>query len=133
MKRFLVAGLFSLLTGAAMAQTKPAQTTPPTVVSAIEGVSGKRFVADTVYAALSDDDKTLLGQQAVANWSLAQESGGMTFHNLVVGTRSYQLLITKSPKAEFPTAMLLRYADPKAKPEPIARGTLRPRPAEKAN
>lgn len=133
MKRSLFAGLFSLLLGVAAAQTKPAQPTDPAVVSVIEGVSGKQFVPDTAYAALSDEDKTVLSEQPIANWSLPQESGGMVYHNLVVGTRSYQLYIVKPPKDVFPTATLLRYTTPKAKPEPIAHGTLRPKVKEKAD
>ncbi|GAB3258596.1 hypothetical protein GCM10027347_22020 [Larkinella harenae] len=120
--------LLLLLTGASvMAQTKPAGTTPPAVVSTIEGVTNKKFQPDTAYATLSDEDQKVLAKEPVANWGLPQESGAMTYYNLVVGTRSYQLLITKSPKAEFSTATLLRFSDPKAKPEPIARGTLKPR------
>ena len=55
----------------------------------------------------------------------------MTYYNLIIGTRSYQLLIVKSPKAEFPTATLLRFITPTSKPEPIARGTLKPKVEEK--
>lgn len=117
-----------LLMGAsAEAQTKPATLTPPAVVSVIEGVSGKRFLPDTVIATLSEEDETLLAKEPIANWGLLQESGNMTYSNLVVGTRSYQLLITKLPKDEFPTAMLLRFVTPKSKPEPIARGVLKPK------
>ena len=117
-----------LLMGAsAEAQTKPATVTPPSVVSVIEGVSGKRFLPDTVIATLSEEDETLLAKEPIANWGLLQESGNMTYSNLVIGTRSYQLLITKLPRDEFPTAMLLRFVTPKSKPEPIARGMLKPK------
>jgi hypothetical protein len=109
-------------------QTKPATATPPAVVSVIEGVSGKHFEPDTVFAALSEEDETLLAKEPIANWSLLQESGKyITYSNLVVGTRSYQLLIAKAPKDEFPTATLMRYTTPKSKPDPIARGTLKPK------
>lgn len=119
--------LFLLLTGAsAIAQDKPATATPPSVVSVIQGITDKRFVPDTAYTALSDEDATLLAKEPVANWGLAQESGAMTYYNLVIGTRSYQLVVIKPPKDEFPTATLLRFTTPKSKPEPIARGTLQP-------
>ncbi|MGV3560900.1 hypothetical protein [Larkinella arboricola] len=123
----LVAGLLLVVSLSAAAQTKPAATTPPAVVSAIEGITAKHFQPDTVYAALSEEDQKVLANEPIANWGLAQESGGMTYYNLIVGTRSYQLLITKAPKEEFPKATLLRYADPKSKPEPIARGMLKPK------
>ena len=128
MNRLLI--LLLLLTGGlATAQTKP---TPPAVVSLIDGVTGKRFLPDTAFAGLSDEDESLLVKEPVANWGLAQESGQyMTYYNLIIGTRSYQLLIVKSPKAEFPTATLLRFITPKSKPEPIARGTLKPKVDEK--
>lgn len=128
MNRLLI--LLLLLTGGlATAQTKP---TPPAVVSLIDGVTGKRFLPDTAFAGLSDEDESLLVKEPVANWGLAQESGQyMTYYNLIIGTRSYQLLIVKSPKAEFPTATLLRFITPKSKPEPIARGTLKPKIDEK--
>jgi hypothetical protein len=122
-----------LITVFAMAQTKPASSTstspaPSAIVSAIQDITGKRFLPDTVFTALSEEDETLLGKEPIANWGLAQESGqNMTYYNLVIGTRSYQLLIAKSPKAEFPTATLLRFITPKSKPEPIARGTLKPK------
>jgi len=117
-----------LLMGAsAVAQTKPAATTPPTVVSVVEGVTGKDFQPDTSYAALTQEDATLLAKEPVANWSLAQESGQMMYYNLVIGTRSYQLLVTRSPKSSLPTATLLRYTTPKSKPETIARGSLKPK------
>ncbi len=119
--------LWFLLSASAVAQTKPATATPPSVVSVIQGVTDKRFLPDTAFAALSDEDVTLLAKEPVANWGLAQESGpGMTYYNLIIGTRSYQLVIIKSPKVEFPTATLLRFTTPKSKPEPIARGTLKP-------
>ena len=120
--------LCALLTGtSAAAQTKPASTTSPSIVSVIEDVTAKRFLPDTVFTALSEEDKTLLAKEPVANWGLAQESGEMIYYNLVVGTRSYQLVIIKPPKEEFPKATLLRFTTPKSKPEPIARGTLRPK------
>ena len=116
-----------------MAQTKPAATTPPSVVSVIEGVTGKQFVPDTVYTALSGDDVALLAKEPLANWDLPRENGKyVMYSNLVVGTRSYQLLITKLPKDEFSSAQLIRYETPKSKPEPIARGVLKPKAAEKA-
>jgi hypothetical protein len=117
----------------AVAQTKPAPPTPATVVTLIDDVTGKRFQPDTAFATLTKEDETLLTKEPVANWGLAQESGQyMTYYNLIIGTRSYQLLITQSPKAEFPTATLLRFVTPKSKPEPIARGTLKPKAEEKA-
>lgn len=117
---------------AAIAQTKPATLTPPSVVTVIEGVTGKHFVPDTAFAALSEEDQTLLAKEPVANWGLIQESGkDMAFSNLVVGTRSYQLVISRPPKSSHPTAMLLRYTTPQSKPEPIARGTLQPKTEEK--
>ncbi|GAB3902676.1 hypothetical protein GCM10028803_29770 [Larkinella knui] len=120
--------LLLLMGGSAVAQTKTATATPPSVVTAIEGITDKRFLPDTAIAALSDEDEKLLAKEPVANWGLPQESGkDMTYYNLVIGTRSYQLLITKSPKAVFSTATLLRFADPKSKPEMIARGTLKPK------
>lgn len=131
MTQFLALATLLLANVVAVAQTKAALTTPPAVVSVVEGVTGKRFVPDTAYAALTDEDKTVLVNASTANWSLAQEAGAMLYHNLVVGTRSYQVVIIKSPNEEFPKATLIRYTDPKAKPEPIARGTLRPRPTEK--
>ncbi|GAB2526865.1 hypothetical protein [Spirosoma aerophilum] len=112
----------------ASGQTKSGSTTPPAVVSVIEGVSGKHFEPDTVFAALSEEDESLLAKQPIANWSLLQESGKyITYSNLVVGTRSYQLLIAKAPQDEFPTATLMRYTTPKSKPDPIARGMLKPK------
>ncbi|GAB3494212.1 hypothetical protein GCM10027341_10060 [Spirosoma knui] len=112
--------------GATLAQTKPAAATPPAIVSIVESVTGKDFEPDTAYAALSDEDKTLLAKEPVANWGLPQESGNnMMYYNLIIGTRSYQLVIVKSPKVSLPTATLLRFTDPKSKPEPIARGTLK--------
>ncbi|MDB5241186.1 MAG: hypothetical protein JWP57_1811 [Spirosoma sp.] len=122
-----------LMGSSAVAQTKPATPTPPKVVSLISDITDKRFEPDTAYAALSEEDQTLLSKEPVANWGLAQESGQfMTYYNPIIGTRSYQLLITKAPKAEFPTATLLRFVTPKSKPEPIARGTLKPKAEEKA-
>ena len=121
--------MLTLVTGgAAVAQTKPAATTPPAIVSLVEGVTGKDFQPDTTYTALSEEDKTLLANEPVANWGLPQESGNnMMYYNLIIGTRSYQLIVVKSPKASLPTATLLRFTDPKSKPEPIARGTLKPK------
>jgi hypothetical protein len=118
----------------ATAKTKPSSTTLPSLNSIITSVSGKQFLPDTTFAALSEDDKTLLAEEPIANWGLAQESGPyLTYYNLIIGTRSYQLLIVKTPKAEFPTATLLRFTTPKSKPEPIARGVLKPRVAEKSD
>ena len=111
----------------AVAQTKPATNTPPAVVSVVEGVTGKDFQPDTSFATLTKEDATLLAKEPVANWSLAQESGQMMYYNLVIGTRSYQLLVTRSAKSAVPTATLLRYTTPQSKPETIARGTLRPK------
>ena len=134
MNRLIVLPFTWLLSLSVTAQTKPAPTpaTPPAIVSLISDVSGKHFLPDTAFATLSDEDKTLLAKEPVANWGLAQESGPyMTYYNLVIGTRSYQLLVAKSPNAEFPTATLLRFVTPKSKPEPIARGTLKPKVEEK--
>ncbi len=114
------------------AQTKPVAT-PPAVVSAIQDITDKRFLPDTAYAALTEEDAALLAKEPIANWGLPMESGkNMLYYNLVVGTRSYQLLITRAPTAEFPTATLLRFSTPKSKPEYIARGTLKPKVDEKA-
>ena len=118
----------------ATAQTKPASATvtPPSVITAIEGITAKRFLPDTAFAALSEEDVTLLAKEPIANWGLAQESGNeMIYYNLVIGTRSYQLVIVRLPKASFPTATLLRFTTPKSKPEPIARGSLQPKVEEK--
>ena len=120
--------LFLLLTGVwAAAQTKPVSPTPAPVVSVIEGITGKHFQPDTAYAALSEEDETLLAKEPVANWSLLQESGEMTYSNLVIGSRSYQLVIIKPVKTGVLTATLLRFVTAKSKPEPIARGTLQPK------
>ena len=101
MKRLLIV-LSLLLTGASVsAQTK---STPPAVVKAIEGVTGKNFQPDTAFAALSEEDETLLAKEPVANWGLPQAAeNDMSYYNLVIGTRSYQLVILKAPKAVFPT------------------------------
>ncbi|AUD04449.1 hypothetical protein [Spirosoma pollinicola] len=132
MKRLFIIVVLLSMGFSTLAQTKPATTTPPAVVSAIEGVSGKQFLPDTSFAALSEDDINLLAKESTANWGLLQESSPyITYSNLVVGTRSYQLLITKTPKDEFPTATLMRYTTPKSKPEPIARGILKPKAEEK--
>ncbi|MGA0560566.1 hypothetical protein ACO2Q8_28130 [Larkinella sp. VNQ87] len=132
MKTYLnLLGLLLLPGISVLAQSKTAPTAPAAVVTTIEGITNKQFQTDTTYAALSKEDETLLAKEPVANWGLPQESDGMQYYNLVIGTRSYQLLVNKSPKAEFPTATLLRYADPKSKPEPIARGLLKPK-TEKA-
>ncbi len=132
MKRFLTMLTLLLVGISAAAQTKPALTTPPSVVSVVEGVTGKQFLPDTAFVALSEDDETLLVKEPIANWSLLQESGKeMTYSNLVIGTRSYQLLIIKSAKDLFPKATLLRYSTPQSKPEPIARGILKPKGEEK--
>ncbi|MFD2934021.1 hypothetical protein [Spirosoma flavum] len=128
MKKLLKILPLLLLGVSALAQTKVAAPTPPTVISTIEGVTGKRFLPDTAFVALSEEDETLLAKEPVANWSLLQESGkDMAYSNLVIGTRSYQLIIMRLPKSSFPTATLLRFTDPQSKPEPIARGTLKPK------
>ena len=136
----------------AAAQTKPAATPPAVatatvvssavispanttaaVVSVIQDVTAKRFLPDTTYAALSNEDAALLAKEPIANWGLPMESGkNMQYYNLVVGTRSYQLLVTRAPTAEFSTATLLRFTTPKSKPDYIARGTLKPKTDEKA-
>lgn len=122
--------LLTLLSLPTLAQTSPAKVTPPTVVSAISSITGKQFLPDTAYAALSAEDETLLRNQPTANWGLPQESGEMVYYNLVVGTRSYQLVVVRPPKSDYPAVTLLRFVTPKSKPEPIAKGTLRPQ-AEK--
>ncbi|WP_420149843.1 hypothetical protein [Spirosoma sp.] len=128
MKKLLTSLPLLLLSLMALAQTKTtAPATSTAVVSVIEGVTGKHFQPDTAYAALSEEDETLLAKEPVANWSLLQESGNMTYSNLVVGTRSYQLVIIKPAKTGVLTATLLRFATAKSKPEPIARGTLQPK------
>lgn len=117
----------------AAAQNKSTSPTPPSVVSAIESVTNKHFVPDTAYAALTDEDESILKKEPIANWSLPLESGkDIVYYNLVVGTRSYQLLLTRPPQASVPTATLLRFTTPKSKPETIARGSLRPKGEEKA-
>lgn len=132
MKTFIILLPLVLVSWLSMAQTKTASTTPPSVVSVIEGVTGKHFLPDTVYAALSDEDEAVLAKAPLANWDLPRENGKyVMYSNLVVGSRSYQLLITKLPKDEFSSAQLIRYETPKSKPEPIARGTLKPKAAEK--
>ncbi|ADB41766.1 hypothetical protein [Spirosoma linguale] len=131
-KQLLIILSLGLISVSAVAQTKTAPAVPPSIVAAIEGITNKRFVADTTYGALTVQDDSLLAKEPRANWSLLQESGSMSYSNLVIGTRSYQLLITKSPKDVHATATLLRYTTPKSKPEPIARGTLQPKVEEKA-
>ena len=124
--------LLTLFALPVLAQTKPAATTPPAIVSVVEGVTGKQFVPDTTYAALSDEDATLLAKEPRANWDLPREANKyMTYSNLIVGTRSYQLVVAHAPKDEFPTATLLRYTTPQSKPEPITRGILKPKVVEK--
>lgn len=121
--------LMALLMGTpvrAQSTATPTKVTPPAVVSVISSVTGKPFLPDTTYAALSTEDAALLGKQPTANWSLPQASGEMVYYNLVVGTRSYQLVVIRPPKSDYPTVTLLRFLTPKSKPEPIARGTLRP-------
>jgi hypothetical protein len=133
MKNALNSLLLALLTLPVLAQTKPATTTPPAIVSVVEGVTGKHFVPDTTYAALTDEDAALLAKEPRANWDLPREANKyMTYSNLIVGTRSYQLVVAHPPKDEFPTATLIRYTTPQSKPEPIARGTLKPKAVEKA-
>lgn len=121
-----------LLSLSALAQTKTtAPATSTTIVSVIEGITGKHFEPDTAYAALSDEDEALLSKQPLANWSLLQESGEMTYSNLVIGTRSYQLIMIKPAKTGILTATLLRFVTAKSKPEPIARGALQAKTDEK--
>lgn len=124
MKKLLISITLLLPGLAATAQNKGSVLTPPAVVSLISGITDKQFRPDTAFVALTDQDETLLAKEPVANWSLPQESGNMTYYNLVSGTRSYQLIVTRPPKSAYPTAMLLRYETPKSKPEPIARGLL---------
>ncbi len=120
-----------LVSNLVTAQNKPA-TTPPAVVSLISGITDKHFEPDTAFAALSEEDETVLAKEPVANWGLAQASGeNIVYYNLIVGTRSYQLLVARPPKSSYPTATLLRYTTPKSKPEPIARGALKPKAEEK--
>lgn len=120
----------SLISWLSVAQTKPSSETSSAVVLVIEGVTGKQFIPDTVYAALTDEDEALLAKQSAANWDLPRENGKyVMYSNLIVGTRSYQLLITKLPKDELATAQLIRYETPKSKPEPIARGKLKAKAA----
>ena len=132
MKPLLNLLLLLLMSVASVAQTK---TTAPTmstsIVSVIEGVTGQHFQPDTAYAALSEEDETLLAKEPVANWSLLQESGEMAYSNLVIGTRSYQLVIVRPAKTGIPIATLLRFVTAKSKPEPIVRGTLQPKKEEK--
>src|SRR5437868_869423 len=113
MKKLLNLLPLLLIGVSAMAQTQPAPATPPAVVTLITDVTGKQFTPDTAFAALSEEDVALLAKQPVANWGLPMESGkNMSYYNLVVGTRSYQLVITKAPTAELPTATLLRFTTP---------------------
>lgn len=125
-KRLKFGGLLTLISASAIAQIPPAKVTPPAVVSVISSVTGKQFLPDTAYAALSAEDETLLSKQPTANWGLPQESGELVYYNLVVGTRSYQLVVVRPPKSDYPAVTLLRFVTPKSKPEPIAKGTLRP-------
>lgn len=134
MKSLLNLLLLTLLTVPVLAQTKPAATTSPAIVSVVEGITGKHFVPDTTYAALSAEDTEVLAKEPRANWDLPREANKyMTYSNLIVGTRSYQLVVAKAPKDEFATATLLRYTTPQSKPEPIAHGTLQPKAPEKVN
>jgi hypothetical protein len=124
---------FLLMGVSATAQTKTTSSTPPAVVTTIESVTHKQFVPDTTYAALSEEDESVLRKEPIANWSLPLESGkDIVYYNLVVGTRSYQLLLTRTPQSSLPTATLLRFTTPKSKPETIARGSLKPKTDEKA-
>jgi hypothetical protein len=130
MNRFPILFALLLVSFSVAAQSK---TTPPTIVSLIEGVTGKEFKPDTVYATLSKEDIDILGKEPIANWSLPQASGDqMMYHNLVVGQKSYRLVIIKQPQISLPTAMLLRYPTAQSKPETIARGTLSPKEPAKA-
>ena len=112
------------------AQNKSVSSTPPTIISVIEQITAKQFQPDTAFTTLSEEDVTILKDEPIANWGLAQENGDMVYYNLIVGTRSYQLLVTRLPKSSYPTATLLRFTTPKSKPEPIAQGSLKPK-AEK--
>lgn len=124
--------LFLLTALSATAQTKSAATTPPVVVSLISGITDKQFTPDSTFDALSKEDEAVLTKEPVANWGLAQTVGdNMTYYNLVVGTRSYQVVVRKLPKSEFPTATLVRYTTPQSKPETLAQGTLRPEAEKK--
>lgn len=127
--------LFALLWLAALSaagQDKPATTTPSAIVSLISDITAKQFAPDTAFAALTEEDQTLLAKEPVANWGLAQTSGdNLTYYNLVVGTRSYQVVVRKLPAKEFPVATLLRYTTPQSKPETLARGVLKPEAEKK--
>lgn len=128
MKQSLLYACFGLLSLPVLAQTKPTSATASSVVSMIEDITAKQFLPDTAYAALSEEDQTLLAKEPIANWGLAQESGKeMVYYNLIIGTRSYQLVVVRPEKAPFPTATLLRFTTPQSKPEPIAHGTLKPK------
>lgn len=127
MQRLFILVVWFLVSINASAQTKSAST-PASIISVIENVTGKRFVPDTTYSALSEEDETLLAKEPVANWGLLQESGNnMAYSNLVIGTRSYQLVILRPAKTGIPTATLLRFVTAQSKPEPIARGVLQPK------
>jgi len=129
MRYYLLFFFGLLLHYSTSAQTKP---TPPVIIKVIEGVTDKLFTPDTTFSALSPEDETVLAKQPVANWGVPQESGkNMTYYNLVIGTRSYQLVLTKAAEAEFPQALLLRFLNPQSKPEPIARGVLKPKEGKK--
>ncbi len=125
MKNWLILSALLLPGLVATAQTKTPVSTPPAVVSLISGITDKQFLPDTAFVALTDQDEALLKKEPVANWSLPQASGTMTYYNLVSGTLSYQLIVNRPPKSAYPLVMLVRYTTPKSKPEPIARGTLR--------
>ena len=132
MKNLLSPVPFLLMGVSALSQTQPASPTPSAIVSTIEGITAKHFQPDTAYTALSEEDEALLTKEPIANWGVAQESGkDMYYYNLIIGTRSYQLVVVRLPKSSYPTATLLRFSTPKSKPEPIARGSLKPKEEEK--
>jgi hypothetical protein len=132
MNRLLSLFTLTLVSLSAVAQTKT-EATPPAIVSLIEGITGKEFKPDTAYSTLSKEDVDILTKQPVANWSLPQPSGDqMMYQNLIVGQKSYRLVIIKQPQISLPTAMLLRYPTAESKPETIARGTLSPKEQQKA-
>lgn len=132
MKKLLISLPLLLLSLMAFAQTKTTSPAASTAIaSVIEAVTGKQFLPDTAYAALSEEDETLLAKEPIANWSLLQESKDMVYSNLVIGTRSYQLIVVRPSKTGIPIATLLRFITAKSKPEPIARGTLQAKADEK--
>lgn len=127
MNRFLFL-ISLLLTGVTFAQTKPAHTAPPALVTLIEGITSKTFTPDTTVAGLSDEDIAIVTKEPVANWSLPQSpSPQLSYQNLIVGKQSYRLVVVKTPQAALPVATLLHYTTADAKPSIMARGTLQPK------